>query len=67
MEYEEKDHAAVKYVSKDGKDDIQSHDDEAADVINGYDGSASWTDAEEHRLLRKIDWRLMPVLCVTCR
>lgn len=39
--------------------------DEAAKVLNSYDGPTSWEVAEERKLRRKIDWRLMPVLCFT--
>lgn len=41
------------------------HNDEAVKVLDAYDGDQSWTDAEEKKLCRKIDWRLMPVLCGT--
>lgn len=40
-------------------------DDEAAKVLASYDGPLTWTDDEEKKLRRKIDWRLMPVLCMT--
>ncbi|KAI9148730.1 hypothetical protein HJFPF1_10772 [Paramyrothecium foliicola] len=41
------------------------HQDEAMRVLQAYDGDESWTDTEETRLRRKVDWRLMPVLCGT--
>lgn len=41
------------------------HNDEALKVLEGYTGDAEWTDQEEKKLRRKIDWRLMPVLCMT--
>jgi len=41
------------------------HQDEAVKVLGTYDGDQSWTDAEEKSLRRKLDWRLMPVLCAT--
>ncbi|KAG5914542.1 hypothetical protein E4U42_000437, partial [Claviceps africana] len=41
------------------------HDDEATKVLNAYDGDAQWTDEEEKRLRRRVDWRLIPLLCVT--
>ncbi|KXT02326.1 hypothetical protein AC578_226 [Pseudocercospora eumusae] len=47
-----------------GKHDEQA-DDEAAKVLNAYDGSPDWTNAEERKLRRKLDWKLMPVLCLT--
>ncbi|CAG9996109.1 unnamed protein product [Clonostachys byssicola] len=41
------------------------HTDEAVKVLAAYQGDEAWTDEEEKRLRRKIDWRLMPVLCLT--
>ncbi|KAF5017614.1 hypothetical protein F66182_10440 [Fusarium sp. NRRL 66182] len=41
------------------------HHDEAMKVLEAYEGDEAWTDEEEKKLRRKIDWRLMPVLCVT--
>lgn len=41
------------------------HGDEAVKVLAGYTGDQTWTDKEETQLRRKIDWRLMPILCVT--
>ena len=41
------------------------HHDEALKVLQGYDGDQTWTDQEEKRVRRIIDWRLMPALCVT--
>ncbi|KAF4462103.1 Cutinase transcription factor 1 beta [Fusarium albosuccineum] len=41
------------------------HKDEALRVLQAYGGDETWTDAEEKKLRRKIDWRLMPVLCAT--
>lgn len=41
------------------------HNDEAMKVLAAYDGEAEWSEAEEKKLRRKIDWRLMPVLCAT--
>lgn len=41
------------------------HNDEALKVLAGYDGENTWTAAEENKLRRKIDWKLMPVLCMT--
>lgn len=40
-------------------------DDEAAKVLNKYDGPLTWSDEEERKLRKKIDWRLMPILCIT--
>ncbi|KAK4210091.1 major facilitator superfamily domain-containing protein [Rhypophila decipiens] len=41
------------------------HGDEAAVVLANYDGDQEWTPAEEKKLCRKIDWKLMPVMCIT--
>jgi len=41
------------------------HKDEAMKVLAAYQGDEMWTDEEEKKLRRKIDWRLMPVLCAT--
>ncbi|KAF4447338.1 hypothetical protein F53441_9135 [Fusarium austroafricanum] len=41
------------------------HQDEAMKVLQAYSGDESWTDEEEKKLRRKIDWKLMPVLCAT--
>lgn len=41
------------------------HNDEAVKVIAGYHGDLDWTPEEEVRLRRKIDWKLMPILCAT--
>lgn len=39
------------------------HNDEALKVVADYDGDAEWTEQEERRLRRKVDWKLMPILC----
>ncbi|KAK7424615.1 hypothetical protein QQZ08_008498 [Neonectria magnoliae] len=41
------------------------HNDEALRVLENYAGEETWADDEEKKLRRKIDWRLMPVLCAT--
>ncbi|KAJ4318833.1 hypothetical protein N0V84_006646 [Fusarium piperis] len=41
------------------------HNDEAMKVLANYDGDSEWSEQEEKKLRRKIDWRLMPVLCAT--
>jgi len=43
------------------------HQDEAMKVLEAYAGDEAWTEAEEKKLRRKIDWKLMPVLCATCK
>ena len=41
------------------------HQDEALKVLAAYSGEETWTEKEESQVRRIIDWRLMPVLCVT--
>ncbi|KAJ4374052.1 hypothetical protein N0V83_002791 [Neocucurbitaria cava] len=41
------------------------HQDEALKVLAAYSGEETWTDKEESQVRRTIDWRLMPVLCIT--
>ncbi|OBT65226.1 hypothetical protein VE03_04790 [Pseudogymnoascus sp. 23342-1-I1] len=41
------------------------HFDEALKVLQGYDGDQEYTEQEEKQVRRIIDWRLMPVLCMT--
>ncbi|KAL1891709.1 hypothetical protein Sste5346_007458 [Sporothrix stenoceras] len=41
------------------------HKDEAMKVLANYHGDETWTEEEEKKLRRKVDWRLMPVLCFT--
>lgn len=41
------------------------HQDEAMKVLAGYTGEETWTEQEEKQVRRKIDLRLMPVLCIT--
>lgn len=41
------------------------HGDEAVKVLVAYEGDHNWTPQEEKRLRRKIDFRLLPVLCIT--
>ena len=41
------------------------HNDEAVRVLQAYHGDSTWTDVEENKLRRKLDWKLMPVLCMT--
>lgn len=41
------------------------HQDEAMRVLAAYQGPEEWTEKEETSLRRKIDLRLMPVLCIT--
>ncbi|KAJ5098036.1 hypothetical protein N7532_005037 [Penicillium argentinense] len=41
------------------------HNDEAIKVLANYTGDETWTKNEEQQVLRRIDWKLMPILCVT--
>ncbi|CAI7667254.1 unnamed protein product [Penicillium pancosmium] len=41
------------------------HNDEAIKVLANYTGDEVWTNEEEKKVLRRIDWKLMPILCVT--
>lgn len=41
------------------------HNDEAIKVLANYTGDEVWTEEEEKQVLRRIDWKLMPILCVT--
>ena len=41
------------------------HQDEAMKVLAGYVGEETWSEQEEARLRRRIDIRLMTILCVT--
>lgn len=48
------------------KDDLltSAANDEAARVISDYNGPLTWSREEEKRILRKVDWKLMPILCI---
>lgn len=41
------------------------HNDEALKVLANYQGEETWTADEEKKLTRKIDRRLLSVLCIT--
>lgn len=41
------------------------HKDEAMKVLANYTGDQAWTEEEEKRLRRKIDRRLLPIMCIT--
>ncbi|KAF2012447.1 allantoate permease [Aaosphaeria arxii CBS 175.79] len=41
------------------------HQDEAMKVLTAYHGEETWTPQEEKIVRRKIDWKLLPVLCIT--
>ncbi|EHY54984.1 hypothetical protein HRR83_005758 [Exophiala dermatitidis] len=41
------------------------HNDEALKVLVNYTGDETWTPEEEKKVLKKIDWKLLPMLCLT--
>lgn len=41
------------------------HNDEALKVLANYQGEETWTQEEEKKLTRKIDRRLLSILCIT--
>jgi hypothetical protein len=41
------------------------HKDEALKVLASYQGDETWTEEEEKKLTRKIDRRLLSILCIT--
>ena len=41
------------------------HNDEALKVLAAYQGDETWTEEEEKKLTRKIDRRLLSILCIT--
>ena len=41
------------------------HNDEALKVLANYTGEETWTEKEEKLVRRKIDRRLLPILCAT--
>lgn len=41
------------------------HKDEAMKVLANYTGDEAWDQQEERQLRRKIDRRLLPILCIT--
>lgn len=41
------------------------HNDEALRVLAHYDGDQHWTEQEEKKLVRKIDRKLVTILCIT--
>ena len=41
------------------------HNDEAMKVLANYDGEEAWSELEEKKVKRKIDRRLLPILCAT--
>ncbi|PLN78361.1 MFS general substrate transporter [Aspergillus taichungensis] len=41
------------------------HQDEALKVLAAYTGDESWTPEEEKKLVRRIDFKVLPLLCLT--
>lgn len=41
------------------------HHDEGAVIVSTYAGDKEWTAEEERKVTRRVDWKLMPVLCAT--
>lgn len=41
------------------------HNDEGLKVLANYQGDQTWTAEEEKKLTRKIDRRLLSILCIT--
>ena len=41
------------------------HQDEALKVLGAYSGDPEWSEEEEKRIRKRLDWRLMPVLSIT--
>jgi len=41
------------------------HNDEAVKVLANYTGPETWDQKEEKRLVKRIDRRLLPILCTT--
>ena len=41
------------------------HNDEALKVLATYAGDETWIEEEENKLRRRVDWKLMPILCLT--
>lgn len=58
---EKKDETTV----QEAKVDVDIHRDKGANVLDTYDGDKEWTTEEENKLRRKIDYKLMPILCFT--
>ncbi|OJJ06658.1 hypothetical protein ASPVEDRAFT_65283 [Aspergillus versicolor CBS 583.65] len=56
----------VDHIEKTTPENIDTtHTDEAMKVLAGYTGDESWEPSDEKRLVRKVDWRLLPLLCMT--
>lgn len=55
----------VQTADADVTSDVDIHHDAGAKVLDNYDGDKEWTKEEENRLRRKIDIKLMPILCFT--
>lgn len=42
-----------------------THTDEAMKVLANYEGETTWTQKEEKKLVRRIDRKLLSILCCT--
>lgn len=42
-----------------------AHNDDAVNILAAFDGDREWTAQEEEKVLRKIDFKLMIILCLT--
>ena len=42
------------------------HNDEALRVLANYEGEIEWSEAEEKKLVKKIDRRLLSIVVTTC-
>lgn len=61
-------HTLEESFSSQNKDKVEVdtvHNDEALKIIAEEHGSNEWDPSEEKRLVRKIDWKLLPLLCLT--
>lgn len=58
-------HSSIEHEESGTKQLDTLHGDEAVKVLAAYTGDAEWTDEEEKKVRRKIDIKLLWVLCVT--
>ena len=42
-----------------------TYEDEALKVLEKHSSLETWTSEDEQRLRRRVDWKLMPILCMT--
>lgn len=71
MSEQQKSSVELRECPKDSEQEVPTkpvdtvHQDEALKVLATYEGDQTWTDQEEGKLRRKLDWKLLPVLCMT--